>query len=357
VAGQFVVLALGGAAVGFVVAGGVALIRRRTEDPVLETVTALVTPYAAYVLAESVHASGVTAVVVAAVTLGGLAPRLTTPRIRVQLHAVYGTVTFLLESVVFSLIGLQLPTLVRELSAANEQWVLPALAVAGTLIVTRIAWVFPLTALAQRRAPVAPGRGGAPHTPDPGVAPHTPPWRVAAVVSWAGTRGVLPLAAALSIPLTTASGAPTPHRDLLLVLATAVITVSLVVQGLTLGPLVRYSGITEHPAAGHREYTLARQATTRAALSHLDDLEGAEGAPAVVLEQLRRRLLARAHRLDVDAPAEEDTLAATHRQLRRDLLAVESTELARLYETGAVGADTHRRLQRRLDLEDASLDD
>jgi CPA1 family monovalent cation:H+ antiporter len=337
VAVDFVVLALGGATAGLVVAVGVALIRRRTEDPILETVITLVTPYTAYVLAESAHASGVTAVVVASITLGSLAPRLTTPRIRLQLHAVYGTVTFLLESVVFSLIGLQLPTLIRTLSAADEHWLLPALAIAGTLIITRIIWVFPLTALAQGF------RGG------------RSAWRVAAVVSWAGTRGVLPLAAALSIPLTTASGAPLPYRDLLLVLATVVIVISLIVQGLTLGPLVRYSGITEHPDAEHREYALARQATTNMALSHLDRLEEAEGLPTVVLDQMRQRLQARADRLE-DAP-ETDDLTEAYLRLRRDLLAVESTELARLYEVGMIGTTIHRRLQHQLDLEEASLED
>lgn len=102
---EFALLAGGGMVIGAAVAGVVALIRRRTEDPVLETVISLVTPYAAYVLAEAAHASGVTSVVVAGVVLGGRGDRLTNARIRLQLHAVYGTVVFLLESVVFSLIG------------------------------------------------------------------------------------------------------------------------------------------------------------------------------------------------------------------------------------------------------------
>ncbi|NUP68699.1 MAG: Na+/H+ antiporter, partial [Nonomuraea sp.] len=106
--GEFLVLAGGGTLIGAAVAGVVALIRRRTEDPVLETVISLVTPYAAYVLAEAAHTSGVTSVVVAGVVLGGRGEKLTTARIRLQLHAVYGTVVFLLESVVFSLIGLAL---------------------------------------------------------------------------------------------------------------------------------------------------------------------------------------------------------------------------------------------------------
>ncbi|MEU0435994.1 cation:proton antiporter [Streptomyces sp. NPDC006290] len=111
--GEFVLLAGGGTVIGAALAGVVTLIRRRTEDPVLETVIALVTPYAAYILAEAAHTSGVTSVVVAGVVLGGRGDRLTNARIRLQLHAVYGTVVFLLESVVFSLIGLALPAQVQ----------------------------------------------------------------------------------------------------------------------------------------------------------------------------------------------------------------------------------------------------
>ena len=142
--------------------------------------------------------SPVMAVIVAGLVIGGRRDRITTAQTRLQLHSVYGTVIFLLESVVFSLIGLQLPTLVRDLSGA-EAWPAEALAVTGTLMVIRIVWVFPLSAVIQRR-------GGT----------RRPSWPVPAVVSWAGTRGVVPLAAALSIPLTSASGAPLPRRDLIL---------------------------------------------------------------------------------------------------------------------------------------------
>jgi hypothetical protein len=160
---------------------------------VLETVVALVTPYGAYVLAESIHASGVTAVVVASIILGTQATRLTNPRVRLQLSAVFETVVFLLESAVFGLIGLQLPALFRGLGGMDSLWPLHALAIAATLMVVRVAWVFPLAAIRQR------SQSG-----------ERLSWRVPAVVSWAGTRGVVPLAAALSIPLSTSSGAALP---------------------------------------------------------------------------------------------------------------------------------------------------
>jgi CPA1 family monovalent cation:H+ antiporter len=194
---QFVVLAAGGALAGGLIAAVIMAVRSRITDPVLESVVALVTPYMAYVLGTALHLSGVTAVIVAGLIIGTRRTRITTAATRLQVHAVYQTVIFLLESVVFSLIGLELPTLVSDLRQAGR-WPLVALAIAATLIVTRVLWVFPLWAGRQWRQ-------GQRH----------PSWAVPAVVSWAGTRGVVPLAAALSIPLTTDSGAPLPQRDLL----------------------------------------------------------------------------------------------------------------------------------------------
>ena len=324
---QFLLLAGGGVAVGAVVAGGVALIRWRTEDPVLETVTALVTPYAAYIAAEAAHLSGITAVVVASVVLAGQATRLTNARIRLQVHAVYDTVVFLLESVVFSLIGLQLPALIRAVGGPDWLWLAQAGAITATLLAVRAVWVFPLWLAVPRR------RGRA-----------RPPWTVPVVVSWAGARGVLPLAAALSIPLTVGA-----ERDLVLLLTTAVIVITLVAQGSTLGPLVRRSGVAVPPGQARSEEAAARAAMSRAALAYLDEVDRLDAAPSVAVAQLRQMLTAR--------PADTDGAGPVLRQLRRDVIAIEAAELTRLYEDGVISADTRRQLQRRLDLEETSLDD
>ncbi|AEW97912.1 MULTISPECIES: Na+/H+ antiporter [Streptomycetaceae] len=340
-AGEFAVLGGGGAAVGAAVAGVVALIRRRTEDPVLETVIALATPYAAYLVAEDLHTSGVTAVVVAGVVLGSTGHRLTNAAIRIQVHAVYATVVFLLESVVFAVIGLELPTLIHELSAADRDWPLGVCAVAATVIGIRLLGVFPLSALTQRRRASAVS------------------WRVPAVVTWAGTRGVMPLAAALSIPLAAHDGSPLPHRPLVLVITTGVVVATLVLQGFTLAPVVRWSGIALEPEHTAREEARARAAIARAGLDHLDELAGLEAAPAAAIDQVRRALQAR---LDEDpeqepatgAPAE--TIAAYH-ALRRSVIAKETAELHRLYAGNEISDTTRRRLQRALDLEEAGLGD
>ena len=320
------------------IAAGVIPVRRRVTDPVLETVLALVTPYAAFVLGEVLHVSPVMAVIVAGLVIGARRDRITTAQTRLQLHSVYQTVIFLLESVVFSLIGLQLPTLIRDLSRA-EAWPAEALAVTATLIAIRIVWVFPLSAVIQRR-------GGA----------RRPSWPVPAVVSWAGARGVVPLAAALSIPLTSASGAPLPRRDLILAIATAVIVISLIVQGLTLEPLVRRAGIAR-PADVRHEQTVARLRLAEAALARLDELAAGDCAADDVIDRARASLQARiGHtraRIDGSQAPEQDGL--TDRELRRDLNAAENAELARLYDNGTISQATRQQLQRGLDLEAARL--
>ncbi|MEU6088343.1 Na+/H+ antiporter [Streptomyces sp. NPDC047085] len=345
--GEFLLLAGGGTVIGAAVAGVITLIRRRTEDPVLETVIALVTPYAAYLLAEVAHTSGVTSCVIAGVVLGGRGDRLTNARIRLQLHAVYGTVVFLLESVVFSLIGLALPAQVRALADGDRAWPLYALAVAVTLVAVRMLWIAPLSALVQRRGGI--GRVN---------------WRVPMVLTWAGTRGVMPLAAALSIPEVTKNGAPLTDRPLVLVLTTSVVVVTLVVQGFTLAPVVRASGIALEPAHTAREEAQARSHLAHAGLARLEELAELEVVPDVVLDRLRRGLTARlddardrlAESKGADLTASESA-DRVYRQLRRDLIAVETGELQRLYDAHTISDTTRRRLQRSLDLEEARLAD
>ncbi|KUN88141.1 Na+/H+ antiporter [Streptomyces griseoruber] len=345
--GGFLVLAGGGTVIGAAVAGVVALIRRRTEDPVLETVIALVTPYAAYLLAEVSHTSGVTSCVVAGVVLGGRGEKLTNARVRLQLHAVYGTVVFLLESVVFSLIGLALPAQVRALGDGDRAWPLYALAVAATLIAVRMLWLAPLSAVVQRKGGLARVN-----------------WRVPMVLTWAGTRGVMPLAAALSVPEVMKDGTPLAGRPLVLVLTTSVVVVTLVVQGFTLASVVRRSGMALEPAHTAREEAEARSRLAHAGLVRLEELAELEVVPEVVLDRLRRGLTARlddardrlAGHNGSDGAATESA-DRVYRQLRRDLIAVETAELQHLYDGHAISDTTRRRLQRGLDLEEARLAD
>jgi CPA1 family monovalent cation:H+ antiporter len=167
---------------------------------------------------------------------------------------------------------------------------------------------------------------------------------------------VVPLAAALAIPLTTDAGAPLPGRDLVLVLATAVIVVSLIVQGLTLEPLARFAGIARPGPARHEE-TLARLRLAEAALARLDEIAGDQAAPDDVIDHVRDSLQTRIEHGRVQAghtpPPGGD--GRTERGLRRDLIAAENAELIRLYQSGTISQATRRRLQRDLDLEATRL--
>jgi CPA1 family monovalent cation:H+ antiporter len=339
--GEFALLAGGGVLAGAAVAAGAVVVRRRIADPVLETVAALITPYAAFLLGETLHVSGITAVIVAGLVIGARRERMTTAQTRLQVHAVYQTVIFLLESVVFSLIGLELPTLARGLAGAG-QWLMATLAVTATLIAVRVAWVFPLHAIIGWR------RGTRPR------------WPVPAVVSWAGTRGVVPLAAALSIPLATASGHPLPQRDLVVVLAATVTAVTLVVQGFTLEPLARFAGVGEAGTGGRQhEETIARLRLAEAALARLDELASSDAAPDELVDRLRAGLESRIGqtRARIEPGPGDGQRALTERELRGDLIAAENAELARLFADGTISAATRQRLQQALDLEATRLAD
>jgi Na+/H+ antiporter len=333
---QFARLGGGGALVGLVAALLVRQLRRRVHDPIIDTVIALLTPYAVYVVATLLGTSGVTAVVLAGLRLGERerALELSRGRTRLQIATVYGVVQFLLESVVFAVIGLQLPTLIRGLPSGDRSFVAGGLAVVGVVLAARAVWVYPASYLPYLLGRVL-GRSRA----------DLPGWQVPTVISWVGTRGVVPLAAALSIPETVAGGAPFPHRDLLLVLTTSCILITLVVQGLTLAPLVSGLGIAETPAARDRDEALARQAMLQTALNHLD-LVAAEAAPEFVTGALREELERRGVR---DEPA--------YRAVRRDLLAVEAAELLRLRDEGKISEAARRRVQRELDVQEAALEE
>jgi Na+/H+ antiporter len=330
-AGKFVVLAGGGIAIGLVVAAAVALLRTRTADPVLETVIALITPYAAYLAAEAAEVSGVTAVVVAGVVAGSLGHKVSDAPTRLQVHSVYAVVVFALESVVFALIGLELPTLVRDLGPGNGWWPVQAAVLAAALIGIRLAWVWPTTALAGPTRPY-------------------PTWPLARVVTWAGTRGVMPLAAALSIPLLADDGAPLPDRDLVLVLTTAVVAATLTLQGLSLAGIVKASGLAVAPEHAAAREAAARAAMDRAVVAYLDELAAVGGVNPVAVDRLRGRY---AERLDPDTDrALLEDLAA----LRRDVISVQAAELRRLSTDEQIGDGLRRRLQTELDRREAGLD-
>ena len=340
---EFLRLAGGGLLTGLAMTAVVALVRWRTEDSVVETVVIVVAPYTAYAVAESFGASGVTAVVVVGVALGVLGPRLSSPTTRLHAAAVQGTTVFVLESVVFALIGLTLPGLVRRLSAADQPWLLAGLAVTAVLLVVRIAWIFPLAVWRRWRS----RRTGEEIESDL--------WRGAAVLSWAGARGVVPLAAALSIPVTDAAGVPIPYRDLLQAIAATVIVISLIVQGFTLAPLVRLTGLAVPAGEERAQLARVRLRLANAALDYVETRIDTETIPVVVAERVRRSLHTRAALIEQSSSA--DGLDEEYRELRRAVVAIQRAELHRLTAAGQASEAIRRRVERQLDLEDARYSD
>jgi monovalent cation/hydrogen antiporter len=346
--GQFARLAGGGIAFGLGCVVAARWLAARTDDPVLSTVIALVIPYAAYLGAESLHLSGVTAVVITGLGMGRANPRIGSGPSRVAVQTVYAVVVFLLESVVFAVIGLQVPTLLRRLPA-HEPAVWPLiLAITAVLLGVRLLWVAPQAFLSAATTTKGP----------PDDAGST--WRRVAVVTWAGTRGVVPLAAILSVPLTV-GGQPFPHRDLLLVIATGVIVLTLVVQGLTLEPLVQRLGVRDDQQRLAAEEAIARHRTALAARARLDELLDLEAAPVAVAQRLRQAIDQRIERTRVrltkPPPGEQDTSSTgvAYRRLRQDLLAAEAEELIRLQQEGVIGEAIRRKLQAGLDAESTGL--
>jgi Na+/H+ antiporter len=340
--GRFLVLGVGGVAVGAVagVLAGAAL--RRTHDPVSQAAIALVTPYVAAVAAHAVHVSPVTAVIVAGLMLGRRRVRSRQPEGRLVATSVYEVVVFVLESAVFAVIGLELATFIRDLPPGEQRTTLVLL-----LVVT-------LTLLAVRGAALAvpvlvPARrsGGDPRA--------RAQWRVAAVVTWAGARGVIPLAAALSIPTTTDAGTPFPHRSMLLVAATGVVVITLVVQGTTLAPLVRRLGVTTASGDAERELRHARHALAIAALDRLDALADTFEAPPATVDRMRTELQRQAEMTrEVDEPGDVPARDGVV-PLRSSVLEVQAQELARLRLAGEISAATFQHVQRQLDIEHARL--
>jgi Na+/H+ antiporter len=355
VLGDFLLAAAGGALIGYGLGVSIAWLRRRLDDPLLENALSLLTPFAAFLPAERVHASGVLAVVVCGLYLGRRAPVLLSSSTRLQGQALWSMVTFLLEGFVFALIGLQLPQVLEDLDRPLGEVALAAVAVTVTVVVSRFAWVFPATYLPRRLSRRVRER-------DP-----APPWRYPALIGWAGMRGVVSLAAAFALPTDM------PGRDLVLVVTFVVILTTLVVQGTTLPWVVRRLDLDDDGSAERtdREVAVADHHIARTALAELDRVLAETDLPVTVVDELRGHLEDRvrhAHAVLGGCPGEDeyddgarpsDARALVDRvttaEVRQRLLAAERAELVRLYEERDIDDDVLRRVQAQLDVEEVGL--
>ena len=350
-----------GVAIGLLVGYIIAAVRRRIEDPLVEVTVSLLTGYAAYLPAEELNsagipASGVLAAVTAGLYLGWHAPSLTSPNNRLQAFAVWDVLTFMLNSLLFILVGLQLPSILEGISEDYSLATLVSYAavVCLAVILARFVWVFPATYLPRKVSRRLRER-------DP-----SPPWQNVAVIAYAGMRGAVSLAAALAIPLTTQDGAPFPERDLIIFLAFCVIFVTLVGQGLTLRPLIQRLDIQDD-GASEKEEVEARLLATKAALDRIEELMDEDWVYEDSAERMRgiygyrRRRFAARHdgsvRTNEDGEGEDlEERSAAFQRLRRELLDAEREAVLRLRSEGKIGDEAMRRIERDLDLEDSRLE-
>ena len=347
-AASFVWSVLGGVAVGLVIGRVIRFVRFRVNNPPLEVMIAFLTGYFTFLPASAIGASGVLAVVTAGVYMGWHTPELTTVETRLQGSGFWAIFNFLLNALLFGLVGLQLRPILDSLAGRPSTHLIGyATLVSVVVVVSRIAWVFPLTYVPRRLFRRVRER-------DP-----YPPWQLPAFVAWAGMRGAITLAAALAIPLHTDSGAPFPDRDLIVFLAFCVVLATLVVQGLSLPFVIRLLGL-EDDGLDAREDAKARIHAVEAGLARLDELVDADEVRPDTAERLRGLYQFRSNRFRArfddadDGGIEERSLA--YQRVRRELLDAERNALHALRNEGKISDEVMQRVERDLDLEDSRLD-
>src|SRR4051794_22870172 len=370
--GQFLMASVGGVAAGLAVAYGIRPLRRLRSDPLSSNAISLATPFVAYLLGEALHVSGVLAVVVAGLVIGHHNPSWASGASRLQTGAVWRLVDFLLEGFVFLLIGQQLPSVIAGLGEYAVSTVVTASAITvGVVLLLRPLWLW-LTehlpqALHTRLTEQDLDGDGDPDDDD--LVPTTPgrlSGREIVVLSWAGTRGVISLAAIFTLPLVTDDGTPFPDRDLLLFCAFLTVLVTLVGQGLTFAPLVRALGLRANVADQARLRNEAGIASVEAALRRLDEMEAErhddvdDRAIGALRPQLRPRLRRYRHRLDLldSAEAGEIPLSPEYEaalRLRRSVIEAQRAELLAWRDVGKLPDESLRTLERELDHEEGLL--
>ncbi len=340
----FAFATIGGLVIGLVVAAVVDFLWEQLDDPPVEVMLSLVIPYVAFLPAEAVGASGVIAAVTAGIILGFRSPRILSPETRLLATAVWDMLTFVLNGFAFLLVGLEIRPVLATIERPLPELVVAAIAVSIAVVVARAVWVYGAIygphVVARLR-----GRRSKPMPP-----------AVPLVVSWAGMRGAVSLAAALALPATF------DDRNLILILTAVVIAVTLFGQGLTLPLVVR---LVELPpgTVDAEEETLARNRATEAALARLDDLAEEWPDHAPLIENLRQKYRHRLEHLPDEDESGERILSPERRReldehhiISSAVIAAERETVIGLRDRAEISDSVLRRLQRELDLEEARLE-
>jgi monovalent cation/hydrogen antiporter len=338
-----------GVFIGLVVGEIVHLIEDHIDDGPIEIALSILTPYVAYLAADAIRASGVLAVVACGLYLSRKSSHFFSANVRLQAWAVWESLTFILNGLVFVLIGLQLPYVLGAIRDHNLRTLLMyGAAFSAFLIILRLLWMYPGAYFANVI------RTGLLHQKEP-----MPGVRQIFVVGWTGMRGVVSLAAAIALPQTLSDGAPFEQRNMIIFLAFSVILVTLVLQGLTLPPLIRalgLAGVTEV----NTEETEGRRAVLEAALAHLEDSRSKFGSEAAeVYEDLAQHYRHRLSTLGDGGDALEDSAGTIFYRrfvdLSRELLHVERRTAVRLRNERRISDELLRELEHELDLNEARL--
>jgi monovalent cation/hydrogen antiporter len=346
----FLLDAFGGIAVGLIVGVVIAEVRKRINDVNTELTISLFSGYGAFIPADQLGLSGVLAVVTCSLYLGFRAPEIASLESRMQSDGLWTTLTFLLNAALFILIGLQLPVIVDHLHGLRAATVVGyAALMCAAVVVIRYAWSFTVTWLIRtldRRPSQLARRAG---------------WQYRVVAGWAGMRGAVSLAAALSLPLHTHAGAPLAGRELVQFITFALILVTVLGQGLTLPALIRRLGVIEDGTEEESEELRARLVIARAALERLEELDHEDWPREASLERARnlyryrqRRFKVRAGKLADEDGIEESSLL--YQRMMHEIFAAQRQALLRLRNDREISNDVMRRVQRELDLEEARLE-
>jgi Na+/H+ antiporter len=342
---QFLFVAAGGVAVGFAAGWLATQVQKRLDDPPVQTMFSLLTPYVAYFGGEQLHVSGILAVVIAGMYYGWQAPRVLSGRMRLQAIPVWQMVVFILNGILFMLIGLQLPQVVHALPPGSAMSVAKlAILILLAIVFVRFLWLFVATYLPRLFSRTFRRRNPA-------------PWQQTAFIAWTGMRGADSLAAALAIPFLLPNGAPFPGRDLILLLTFSVIFGTLVLQGLTLRPLVSWLRI-EDDHVPEKEERLARLRANEAALARIEELGSSSRARPTSVERLRSEYADRIRQLSKDtahAQGVRHLYSKDFENLAREALETERETVIALRNEESINDDVLRRIQHDIDLAEARL--
>jgi Na+/H+ antiporter len=348
------VLALVGVLIGLVAGVLSTEIRRRIDEPSIEISVSLLTAYLAYIPAERIGSSGILAAVAAGLYTGRRSGAILSAQSRLQMLGFWDVMTFLLESVLFLLIGLQLTLITRGFPNGVASPLLDSAAIIVTVIVVRLAWMFGLPILLRIAGVRVRGPAAPPESREQADGRRAELF----VLGWSGMRGAVSLAAALAIPL-TAGLHPFPGRNMVIFIAYMTIIGTLVIGGLSLPRLIKKLGVAEGEELARAEAE-ARMQITHAALARIEEAVQRDGLSDGAVDQLRSLYESRLHRLAPQADAngqqgDEAEVAWRLKELQQELIGTERNKLRELRGAGKITAEAAKRIERDLDLEESRI--